>query len=85
YLQGLRNRLHTSGVHVLTVKPGFVDTRMTFGTVKPGMAADPAAVAAAILRGIEKGKSVVYVPGIWRLVMLVIRHIPESVFKRLKL
>jgi decaprenylphospho-beta-D-erythro-pentofuranosid-2-ulose 2-reductase len=85
YLQGLRNRLYRSGVHVLTVKPGFIDTRMTYGAVKTGMAADPAVVARAIIQGIEKKKSVVYVPGIWRLIMLVIRHIPESIFKRLRL
>jgi short-subunit dehydrogenase len=85
YLQGLRNRLHKSGVQVLTVKPGFVDTRMTYGAVKPGMAADPAAVARAIIRGVRKKKSVVYVPRIWRLIMFVIRSIPESIFKRLDL
>jgi decaprenylphospho-beta-D-erythro-pentofuranosid-2-ulose 2-reductase len=85
YLQGLRNRLHKSGVHVLTVKPGFIDTRMTYGAVKPGMAADPAAVARAIIRGVRKKKSVVYVPKIWRFIMFAIRNIPESVFKRLEL
>lgn len=85
YLQGLRNRLHKSGVHVLTVKPGYIDTRMTYGTVKPGLAVGPAAVARAVVRGVRKKKSVVYVPGIWRLVMLVIRSIPESIFKRLDL
>ncbi|MGD2153388.1 MAG: SDR family oxidoreductase [Gemmatimonadales bacterium] len=85
YLQGLRNRLQPYGVHVLTVKPGFIDTRMTYGTVKPGMAARPAAVARAIIRGVRKKKSVIYVPGIWRLIMFVIRNIPEPIFKRLKL
>lgn len=85
YLQGLRNRLHKSGIHVLTVKPGFIDTRMTYGTVKPGMAADPATVARAIIRGVRKKKSVIYVPLIWRLIMFVIRNIPEPIFKRLGL
>lgn len=85
YLQGLRNRLHKFGVHVLTVKPGFIDTRMTYGSVKPGMAADPAAVARAIIRGVRKKKSVVYVPKIWRFIMFAIRNIPESIFKRLEL
>lgn len=85
YLQGLRNRLHSCGVHVLTVKPGFIDTRMTYGTVKPGMAAEPAAVARAVMRGVRKKRSVVYVPAIWRLIMFVIRNIPEPIFKRLKL
>ncbi|NIN70680.1 MAG: SDR family oxidoreductase [Gemmatimonadetes bacterium] len=85
YLQGLRNRLHKSGVHVLTVKPGFIDTRMTYGAVKPGMAAEPAAVARAIIRGVRRKKSVVYVPRIWRIIMFVIRNIPEPIFKRLEL
>jgi len=85
YLQGLRNRLQPYGVHVLTVKPGFIDTRMTYGTVKPGMAAAPAAVARAIIRGLKKKRSVVYVPAIWRPIMFVIRNIPEPIFKRLKL
>jgi hypothetical protein len=49
------------------------------------MAADPAAVARAIIRGVRKKKSVVYVPRIWRLIMFVIRSIPESIFKRLDL
>jgi short-subunit dehydrogenase len=70
---------------VLTVKPGFIDTRMTYGAVKPGMAAHPAAVARAIIRGIRRKKSVVYVPAIWRLIMFVIRNIPEPIFKRLGL
>ncbi len=70
---------------MLTVKPEFIDTRMTFGAVKPGMAAGPAAVAHAIIRGVRKKKSVVYVPRIWRLIMFVIRNIPESIFKRLEL
>jgi short-subunit dehydrogenase len=85
YLQGLRNKLHRSGVQVLTVKPGFIDTRMTYGEVEPRMAADPAIVADAILKGIKKKKSVIYVPWIWRYIMLVIRQIPEPIFKRLKL
>jgi short-subunit dehydrogenase len=85
YLQGLRNRLHKSGVHVLTVKPGFIDTRMTYGAVKPGMAAEPAAVARAIIRAVRKKSSVIYVPRIWRLIMFVIRNIPEPIFKRLEL
>lgn len=84
WLQGLRGRLHPAGVHVLTVKPGFVDTEMTYG--RPGMflVADPAVVGERIVRAIEHRKQVVYVPGFWRLIMLAIRMIPERVFRRLK-
>lgn len=85
YLQGLRNRLYHAGVTVVTVKPGFVDTRMTYGRVPPKLAADPEVVGEAIVRAVKKGKSVVYVPGYWRLIMGVVRAIPEPIFKRLKL
>ncbi len=85
YLQGLRNRLYHAGVTVVTVKPGFIDTRMTYGKVPKKMAADPQLVGAAIVRAVKKGKSVVYVPGYWRAIMGVIRAIPEPIFKRMKL
>jgi len=85
YLQGLRNRLHPAGVRVMTVNPGFVDTRMTFG--KPGtfLVASPDAVARGIVRALRAGLDVVYLPGFWRPVMFAIRSIPELVFKRMKL
>lgn len=85
YLSGLRNRLGRSGVHVMTVKPGFVDTAMTWGL--PGMdkAASPDAVAAMILKGAERRRNVIYTPFIWRIIMTVIRLIPEPVFKKLKI
>lgn len=85
YLSGLRHRLAGRGVRVVTVKPGFVDTAMTFG--QPGMflVADPAAVGERIARATEKGPEVVYVPRFWRLIMAVIRAIPEPLFKRLDL
>ena len=85
FLQGLRNRLHPAGVRVLTVKPGFIDTRMTFGEVAPGKAAHPEAVGVAILKALDRNKSVIYVPWFWRYIMLVIRSIPEPIFKRLRL
>ncbi len=86
YCQGLRNRLHAAGVQVVLVKPGPTDTPMTRGmAAKPGRMADPADVAADIVRGIARGRSVVYTPGIWRWIMTVIRWIPESIFVRLKL
>jgi len=85
YLQGLRNRLHPAGVRVITVKPGFVDTRMTYGLPKLFLVTTPEKVARGIYHAVVRGKDVVYVPGFWRLIMLVIRHIPEALFKRLEL
>jgi short-subunit dehydrogenase len=87
YLQGLRNRLAPYGVAVITVKPGFVDTAMTWGVLKPGspIVASPERVARDVVRAIERGRDVVYTPWFWRWIMLVIRSIPERVFKRLTL
>ena len=85
YLEGLRNRLFRSGVKVLTVKPGFVDTAMTFGLPGMFLVASPQYVGARIVRALEKGRHVIYVPWFWRYIMLIIRHIPETIFKRLSL
>jgi short-subunit dehydrogenase len=87
YLQGLRNRLFSNGVHVVTVKPGFVDTGMTWGLLKPGspLVAGPAKVARDIRRAIERRRNVVYTPWFWFGIMMIIRSIPEPIFKRLKL
>lgn len=85
FLAGLRNRLYKSSVSVITVKPGFVDTPMTAHLPKNALFAQPARVAADIHRAMERGLEIVYTPWFWRWIMLVIRHIPESVFKRLKL
>ncbi|RMG49631.1 MAG: SDR family oxidoreductase [Gammaproteobacteria bacterium] len=85
YLQGLRNRLARHGVQVLTVKPGFVDTAMTWGLPGLFLVADPMKVGEAIVRAREKGRNEIYVPGFWRLIMSIIRSIPEAVFKRLSL
>ncbi len=84
-LQGLRNRLHGSGVRVVTIKLGRVDTPMTASFEKGASWARPDDVAPAICRAIARGTGVVYVPGYWRLIMLVLRSIPEAVFKRLSL
>ncbi len=85
FLQGLRNRLHPSGVRVITVKPGFVDTAMTFGLPGLFLVADPNDVGRRIARAVEGRADVVYVPWFWRYIMLIIRTIPEALFKRLKL
>ncbi len=85
YTQGLRARLHEVGVQVLTVKPGFVDTAMTFG--KPGVfaVADPRIVGEQIVEALERGENVIYLPRFWRGIMTVLRHVPEAIFKRLDL
>jgi decaprenylphospho-beta-D-erythro-pentofuranosid-2-ulose 2-reductase len=85
FLQGLRNRLAARGIHVLTVKPGFVDTPMTTSFRKGFLWATPDQVAQDIERAIERRHNVCYTPWFWRLIMALIRHIPESIFKRLKL
>jgi decaprenylphospho-beta-D-erythro-pentofuranosid-2-ulose 2-reductase len=86
YLSGLRNRLSPLGIPVLTVKPGFVYTRMTENMPLPGLlTATPEQVAAAILNAIEKKKNVIYVRWFWRYIMLVIKMIPENIFKKMKL
>ena len=85
FLQGLRNRLFRKNVHVLTIKPGFVDTPMTASMKKGALFATPDKVAADIIRAIEKQKCVLYTPWFWRCIMLIIRSIPERTFRKLKL
>lgn len=87
YLQGLRNRLYTKGVHVLTIKPGMVDTPMTDGLVNPDsfLVSSPQQVARDIDRALQSQKNILYTPRKWWWVMCVIRWLPEQVFKRLKL
>ena len=86
FLSGMRNRLAKTGIHVMTVKPGFVNTRMTAGMkLPPRLTAEPAQVAEDVFLGFVKRRDVVYTKPIWRLVMAVIRAIPEGIFKKLKL
>jgi short-subunit dehydrogenase len=86
YLQGLRNRLAHENVHVMTIKPGFVDTAMTWGLIKDGpLTGQPARVAQDIVRALDRRRNVVYTVWPWRWVMAIIRAIPESIFKKLKL
>ncbi|MEE2755761.1 MAG: SDR family oxidoreductase [Myxococcota bacterium] len=85
YLQGLRNRLCKHNVQVMTVRLGFVDTRMTFG-MKTGIPiAPPNGISHAIVKHQESGSDDVYLPRFWQGIMLIIRNIPERVFKRLSL
>ena len=85
YLQGLRNRLFPSGVRVITIKPGFVDTAMTFGMPGLFLVASPLYVGERIAWSLRKSKDIVYVPWFWRYIMWIIRMVPEPVFKRMKL
>ncbi|ETX10989.1 short-chain dehydrogenase [Roseivivax halodurans JCM 10272] len=83
FLSGLRNRCARLGVQVVTVKPGFVATRMTEGMDLPAaLTAAPEEVGQAVLRAVERGRDVVYVRPVWGLVMRIITAIPERFFKR---
>lgn len=86
YLSGLRNRLHNSRVQVLTVTPGFVNTAMTAHLkLPPKLTAEPEEVAKDIFGAQQKGRDILYTKRVWRIIMLVIKHIPERIFKRLSL
>jgi decaprenylphospho-beta-D-erythro-pentofuranosid-2-ulose 2-reductase len=86
FLSGLRGRLARCSVHVLTVKPGFVRTKMTEGIPLPGLlTTDPSRVAASVFAAAEtKRRDVVYLLPIWRWIMMLIAMMPERVFKRLR-
>lgn len=86
FLQGLRNRLYDKGIRVVTIKPGFVDTPMTAHLEREGILwAKPERVARGMVKAIEKGRDVVYLPWFWCPIMFVVRAIPERFFKRLSL
>lgn len=86
FLSGLRGRLHDRGVHVLTVKPGPIDTKMTFDMEDPPpLLADPSTVADDILHAMTRQKDVCYSPRLWRYLMTALRLLPASVFKKLPL
>lgn len=82
YLEGLEARLALAGVRVITVKPGPVDTRMTWGRDAP-LLVKPERVAQDLLRGVRRGRSVVYTPWFWRPIMAVLRVLPRRLFRRL--
>lgn len=85
FLDGVRNRVDRSGVHVLTIRPGFVATPMTTHMAQGPLFASPAQVARGIVKAIVSRKDVVYIPGFWRPIMFVIRSVPEFLFKKLNL
>lgn len=86
YLSGLRNRLCPSNVHVITVLPGYIHTKMTQDLQLPGLiTATPEAVADDIYKAHQKSKNLIYTRWYWRWIMAIIKNIPETVFKRMKL
>ncbi len=86
YLSGLRNYLFDKKVHVMTVKPGFMATKMTEGLpLNPKLTATPKQAAASIFKAYKSQKNVAYVLPIWGIIMMIIRNIPEFIFKKLKL
>lgn len=86
FLAGLRNRLADKGVHVMTVKPGFARTKMTESLELPeALTASPEQIAEAVFHGLEKKRNVVYTLWMWQWIMLIIKHIPEFIFKKMKM
>lgn len=86
FSEGMRARLFKCGVHVIDIKPGFVATPMTKDLDLPKiLTSSPEKIASLIIDGIKNKKSVIYVPGYWRLIMFIIKTIPAAIFKRLSL
>ena len=83
YLSGLRNRLTRADGHVVTVKPGFVDTAMTWGLPGLFLVAPPEKVASDILNAVDKRRNVIYTPFFWAIIMGIITRIPEHIFKKM--
>lgn len=86
FLSGLRNKMFHHGVHVMTVKPGFIYTKMTEHLKLPGLlTATPEQVATSVFNGVRKKKNTIYVKWFWRWIMLIIKFVPEFIFKKKKL
>lgn len=85
FLQGLRNRLSSKGISIITIKPGMVATPMTANMPKSFLFAKAEVVGKGIYDAINDGKDIAYVPKFWRLIMLIIKHIPEFIFKKMNL
>lgn len=86
FLSGLRNRLAPKDIHVVTVLPGFVATQMTEGMDLPAkLTAQPEEVADGITRAVVKKRNTIYIRPIWQLIMMIIKNIPEGVFKKMKI
>jgi short-subunit dehydrogenase len=84
FLDGLDLAYRGRGVRVLCVKPGFVRTAMTAGLPEPPFAGEPDAVAAAVVRAMDRGRHEVYAPGVWRWIMLAVRALPRAVLRRVQ-
>jgi decaprenylphospho-beta-D-erythro-pentofuranosid-2-ulose 2-reductase len=82
-LDGVRNRVDRMGVHVLTIKPGFVATPMTAHLPRGPLFAQPRTIGRGILEAVAARRDTVYLPGFWRVLMFVIRAIPASIFKNM--
>jgi NAD(P)-dependent dehydrogenase (short-subunit alcohol dehydrogenase family) len=83
YLEGLDHKFRAAGLKTICVKPGFVRTSMTEGLKAPPFAGEPDAVAARVIAAIDRGRPVIYAPGIWAMVMLAIRALPRFVMRRI--
>jgi len=84
FLQGVRSDLSQTNVKVITIKPGFVSTKMTSHLAQNFLFATPESVAKLIVNGIKSGKDILYVPKFWYFIMLIIKLLPESIFKKMK-
>src|SRR5271163_2840032 len=85
FLEGVRNRIDRSGAHVLTIKPGFVATPMTAHVPHNALFATPDQVARGILKAVEQRRDVAYVPWFWAWIMVLVRAIPGSRFKKMNM
>lgn len=83
YLEAMDHKYHDAGLSVLCVKPGFVKTAMTAGLKPPPFAGEPDQVARDVVRALDKRKPMIYTPGMWALVMLVIRFLPRFIMRKI--
>lgn len=82
YLEGLDHRYHRDGLKTICIKPGFVRTGMSAGLKPPPFAGEADRAGRDVVRAIDRGQPVIYTPPIWRWVMLVVRHLPRAVMRR---
>jgi short-subunit dehydrogenase len=85
FLQGLRNRLGKTGVSVIDIKPGFTDTPMTAELPKGPLYVSPRVIGQGIVKAVDSKRNTVYLPWFWEIIMLIIKHIPEFIFKKLSI
>jgi short-subunit dehydrogenase len=85
FLDGVRNRIDRSGVHVLTIKPGFVATPMTEHLPRGPLFAQPIQIGRGILRAVAARQDQVYLPGFWAIIMFVVRSVPQRIFKNMNM